>query len=203
VATSLVGFAMIFAVLAALVFLLACADRLFSGGYICSPSPREARRARRARARRDRRLGVVRRRPSRIAAARQRLARATGALGRMPRRVRELPTSMALVRERRAAVRTSGRREFAPALVAARRPLETVAADLRRLTRQLALVPAGTPLVRWRALWTAYDGVLMEAADQLDVPHELRTLPGQIGIERDIERLRVLACLEGAGLVVH
>jgi hypothetical protein len=111
---------------------------------------------------------------------------------------------MATVRRApRFTARSAGRREFRPALVAAHRPLETVAADLRRLNRQLALVPAGTPLVRWRALWTAYDGVLMEAADQLEVPHELRDLPVQIGMERDIERLRVLAALEGAGLVVR
>jgi hypothetical protein len=106
-------------------------------------------------------------------------------------------------RESVAGTRTSGRREFRPALVAARRPLETVAADLRRLSRELALVPAGTPMVRWRALWAAYDSVLVEAADQLEVPHELRDLPVQIGMERDLERLRVLAALEGAGLVVR
>jgi hypothetical protein len=82
-----------------------------------------------------------------------------------------------------------------------RRPLEVVAADLRRLSRQLALVPAGAPLVRWQALWAAYDSVLMEAADQMEVPHELTaTCPG---MPRDIERLRLQAALEGAGLVVR
>jgi hypothetical protein len=81
------------------------------------------------------------------------------------------------------------------------RPIQVVAADLRRLARQLALVPAGAPLVRWRALWFAYDAVLMEAAEVLEVPHDL---PGtEVGIARDIERLRVLAALEGAGLVVR
>jgi hypothetical protein len=105
-------------------------------------------------------------------------------------------------RDRGSAARPTGRRQFRPALVAARRPLQAVAADLRRLNRELALVPAGTPMVRWRALWSAYDGVLMEAADLLQVPHELRDLPVQIGMERDLERLRVLAALEGAGLVV-
>jgi hypothetical protein len=203
VAAPLVGFALIFALLAILVVILGCAERLFSGGYICSPSPREARRARRARARRERPPTPSARRRARLAAARQRLVVAGGALGRMPRRLSELPTAMATARDRRPAGRSSGRREIAPALVAARRPLETVAADLRRLTRQLALVPAGTPLVRWRALWTAYDSVLMEAAAQLEVEHELRSLPTQIGMERDIERLRVLSALEGAGLVVH
>ena len=81
-----------------------------------------------------------------------------------------------------------------------RRPLQVVAADVRRLSRQLALVPAGAPLVRWKALWAAYDAVLMEAADQLEVPHELSDAP--LGMPRDIERLRLLAALEGAGLAV-
>jgi hypothetical protein len=83
----------------------------------------------------------------------------------------------------------------------ARRPLQDVAADLRRLTRQLALVPSGAPLVRWQALWAAYDGVLLEAAAQLEVPHELTSAP--LGMPRDLERLRLLAALEGAGLVVR
>jgi hypothetical protein len=82
-----------------------------------------------------------------------------------------------------------------------RRPLQVVAADLRRLARQLALVPAGAPLVRWQALWTAYDAVLMEAAQQLEVEHELGATC--VGMPRDIERLRVLAALESAGLVVR
>jgi hypothetical protein len=81
------------------------------------------------------------------------------------------------------------------------RPLQVVAADLRRLSRQLALVPAGAPLVRWKALWTAYDSVLTEAAEQLEVPHELGATC--LGMPRDIERLRVLAALEGAGLAVR
>ena len=81
------------------------------------------------------------------------------------------------------------------------RPIEVVAADLRRLARQLALVPAGAPLLRWQALWAAYDEVLGEAATQLDVPHELATTPS--GLARDVERLRLLAALEGAGLAVQ
>ncbi len=82
-----------------------------------------------------------------------------------------------------------------------RRPVQLVAADVRRLTRQMALVPAGAPLVRWRALWTAYDAVLAEAAEQLEVPHELGSTC--LGTPRDIERLRVLAALESAGLAVR
>jgi hypothetical protein len=81
------------------------------------------------------------------------------------------------------------------------RPIQVVAADLRRLSRQLALVPVGAPLVRWKALWSAYDAVLAEAAEQLEVSHELGATC--LGTPRDIERLRVLAALESAGLAVR
>jgi hypothetical protein len=89
-----------------------------------------------------------------------------------------------------------------PPALTTRRPIQVVAADLRRLSRQLALVPSGSTLVRWKALWAAYDGVLIEAAEMLEVPHELREQP-PAGVTRDVERVRVLAALEGAGLVVH
>lgn len=81
-----------------------------------------------------------------------------------------------------------------------RRPLEAVAADVRRLGRQLALVPTGAPMVRRRALQAAYDDVLAEAADMLGVPHTLTTEPP--GRARDVERLRLVAALEAAGLAV-
>ena len=99
---------------------------------------------------------------------------------------------------------TAGRRRRpgrAPSPAPGRRPLQVVAADLRRLSRQLATVPAGAPLLRWQALWTAFDDVLEEAAEQLQVPHELATTPA--GLARDLERLRLLAALEAAGLAVH
>jgi hypothetical protein len=211
VATSLVGLAMIIALLAALVVVLAGADRLFSGGSICPPTPREARRARRARrisARRERRemaeLTGRRRLPHLLRAARLPLDAVASGARRLAVGTATLPARCAaLCRTRRPAPRPPARREFAPPLVAARRPLQAVAADLRRLDRQLALVPAGTSMVRWRALWTAYDGVLMEAAELLEVRHELGELPRLISTERDIERLRVLAALEAAGLVLR
>jgi hypothetical protein len=81
-----------------------------------------------------------------------------------------------------------------------RRPIQLVAADVRRLGRSLAVVPAGAPMVRRRALIAAYDDVLVEAARLLEVPHELRTTPA--GPRRDAERLRLVAELETAGLVV-
>ena len=105
--------------------------------------------------------------------------------------------------KRRRPARTRAGRQAQPEPIGAtRRPLQVVAADLRRLSRQLALVPSGSSLVRWKALWDAYDGVLVEAAEMLDVPHELAEQP-VAGVARDVERLRVLAALEGAGLVVR
>jgi hypothetical protein len=79
-----------------------------------------------------------------------------------------------------------------------RRPLQVVAADVRRLGRQIALVPAGAPTPR--ALVVAYEDVLIEAALLLDVANELRTAP--VGPVRDAARLRLLAALEEAGLAV-
>lgn len=79
------------------------------------------------------------------------------------------------------------------------RPLERVAADLRRLARELAVVPSGTPVARRRGLLAAYDDVLIEAAEILQVPHELTTVPTDA---REVERLRLLSSLEAAGLVV-
>lgn len=82
-----------------------------------------------------------------------------------------------------------------------RRPLQVVAADVRRLARSLALVPAGAPMARRRALTAAYDDVLVEAALQLEIEHQLRTTPE--GPARDLERLRLVAALEAAGLAVQ
>jgi hypothetical protein len=81
-----------------------------------------------------------------------------------------------------------------------RRPLESVAADLRRLNRELSMVPGGMPMARRRGLLAAFDDVLIEAADLLEVPHEQLTAGPPAG--RELERMRLLAMLEAAGLVV-
>ena len=81
------------------------------------------------------------------------------------------------------------------------RPVQAVAADLRRLARQLDVVPAGSPQVRRRGFQAAYDDVLVEAAGQFAVPTTLRGLPP--GFARDVERLRVETALADAGLVVR
>ena len=91
------------------------------------------------------------------------------------------------------------RRREVPAAPAGR-PIEQVAADLRRLGRQLAHVPAGAPMARRRGLQAAYDDVLVEAARLLEVPHTLDAVPS--GRARDVERLRLQAALGDAGLAV-
>jgi hypothetical protein len=85
-------------------------------------------------------------------------------------------------------------------VVPAGRPLEQVAADLRRLGAQLAHVPAGAPMARRRGLQAAYDDVLVEAARLLEVSHALDTVPQ--GRPRDVERLRLQAALTDVGLAV-
>jgi hypothetical protein len=79
-----------------------------------------------------------------------------------------------------------------------RRPVELVAADLRRLAAELSMVPSGTPVARRRGLLAAYDDVLCEAAAALEVPEHLT---GASPAARELERMRLLAALEAAGLV--
>jgi hypothetical protein len=98
-------------------------------------------------------------------------------------------------------LRARRRARGVPPPVPVHRPIEQVAADLRRLARQLDSVPAGSPHVRRTGLQAAYDDVLAEAAAQFTVPHTLTTLPP--GFARDVERLRVEAALADAGLVVR
>jgi hypothetical protein len=97
--------------------------------------------------------------------------------------------------------RTVQRRRRARHPTPERRPLQVVAADVRRLARSITLVPSGAPMARRRALAAAYDDVLVEAATLLEIPHELRTTPE--GPPRDAERLRLVAALEAAGLAVQ
>ena len=105
-------------------------------------------------------------------------------------------------RRRPAAHHPAGRRApgaQAPLPVRPRRPLQLVAADLRRLTTELSMVPGGMPMARRRGLLAAFDDVLIEAAELLEVPHQLPAAPAAT---RELERMRLLAALEAAGLVV-
>ncbi|RZU34377.1 hypothetical protein [Blastococcus saxobsidens] len=96
--------------------------------------------------------------------------------------------------------RRSARRHAARNPAPSGRPLERVAADLRRLGRQVDLVPAGAPMARRRGLLAAYDDVLLEAAGMLGVPSSLAGCPE--GRAREVERLRLVAELRRAGLRV-
>lgn len=79
-----------------------------------------------------------------------------------------------------------------------RRPLELIVADLRRLATALRDVPRGVSRARHNGILLAYDDVLASAALALDVPHALADLP--LGLDRDLERLRVEDALRSAGL---
>ena len=95
--------------------------------------------------------------------------------------------------------RAPGTQPDHPAAGRPRRPLEVVAADLRRLARELSMVPGGMPMARRRGLLAAFDDVLVEAAELLEVPNQLTAEPPA---SRELERIRLLASVEAAGLVV-
>lgn len=82
-------------------------------------------------------------------------------------------------------------------VVPLRRPIEQIAADLRRLHQ--AFHRGGMRFAKYEGCRLAYDGVLAEAAETLEIDHLLGVLPA--GGERDHERERVEQLLDGAGLL--
>lgn len=78
-------------------------------------------------------------------------------------------------------------------------PLERLAADLRRL-REVVRGDAHRSAAQQLGNRLAYDQVLIQACSMLEIEHELRDATS--GMERDIERLRVEAELERAGMTV-
>ena len=82
-------------------------------------------------------------------------------------------------------------------VVPLRRPIEQVAADVRRL--RAAFGQQGLRFAKWEGTRQAYDAALAEAADTLEVDHLLALLPP--GVDRDHERVRVERMLEDAGLL--
>ena len=78
-------------------------------------------------------------------------------------------------------------------------PLERLAADLRRL-REVVRADAHRSAAQQLGNRLAYDQILMQACSMLEIEHELSETTS--GIERDIERLRVEAELERAGVTV-
>lgn len=90
------------------------------------------------------------------------------------------------------------RRLRPPAPVSDHRPIERIAADLRRVRRTLAGFEPGTSAVKKIAARQAYDALLVQACSALEVEHRLRLLPE--GMDREIERFRVEECLRRLGL---
>jgi hypothetical protein len=78
------------------------------------------------------------------------------------------------------------------------RPLEVVARDAQRLGRRFRYVAVEVSFIRFEGTRRAYDDVLAEACEMLDVPHLIRVLPP--GPELDVERQRVELALDHAGL---
>jgi len=78
-------------------------------------------------------------------------------------------------------------------------PIEAVAANLRRL-RAVVAADANRSAAHQMGNRLAYDKVLAQACDMLDVEHDLDQQ--STGLERDIERFRLEAELERAGVVI-
>lgn len=87
-----------------------------------------------------------------------------------------------------------------PPPVASGPPIERIAADLRRVRRDLAGTGAPTPMARRRGIRQAYDALLVQACAALAVPHRLTELPE--GMDLEVERLRVEHALRSAGLAL-
>jgi hypothetical protein len=78
-------------------------------------------------------------------------------------------------------------------------PIEQLAADLRRL-RAILGTDAHRSAAHQMGNRLAYDKLLTQVCEMLEVEHELEG--DSIGFERDIERIRVEAELERAGLIL-
>ena len=78
-------------------------------------------------------------------------------------------------------------------------PLEQLAADLRRL-RALLGQDEHRSAAHQMGNRLAYDRLVIQICEMLDIEHELGG--NSIGVERDIERFRVEAELERAGVVL-
>jgi hypothetical protein len=77
-------------------------------------------------------------------------------------------------------------------------PIQELAADLRRVHRLLAEFAPGTPMARRVGTRQAYDALLTDACDEVEIPHRLGEIPE--GMEKEIERLRVEESLRTAGV---
>ncbi|HEX6758858.1 MAG TPA: hypothetical protein VF086_10700 [Propionibacteriaceae bacterium] len=78
-------------------------------------------------------------------------------------------------------------------------PIEQLAADLRRL-RAILGTDAHRSAAHQMGNRLAYDKLLMQVCEMLEIEHDLER--DSIGFERDIERIRVEAELERAGVIL-
>ena len=83
------------------------------------------------------------------------------------------------------------------AVVPLRRPVEQIGADVRRLHD--AFHREGMRFAKYEGCRMAYDGVLTEAAETLELDHLMTLLPP--GAERDHERERIEHLLGEAGML--
>ena len=78
------------------------------------------------------------------------------------------------------------------------RPIERVAADLRRVRRAMACFEPGASAIKRFGARQAYDELLIQACSALGVDHRLGSMPE--GMDRHLERLRVEERLRDLGL---
>ena len=88
------------------------------------------------------------------------------------------------------------RRRRTAEVISMHRPLQQVSADLDRL--RAAFGRSDMRFAKYEGCRQAYDQVLAEAADMVDIAHLLSVLPP--GTELDVERRRVELLLETAGM---
>lgn len=79
------------------------------------------------------------------------------------------------------------------------RPIELLAADLRRVHRDLQR--PGIPMARRRGVRQAYDSLLVQACEAVDLPQELDSLAD--GVDKEAERLRIEDGLRSAGMAIR
>jgi hypothetical protein len=78
------------------------------------------------------------------------------------------------------------------------RPIEVLAADLRRVHQDLQ---RGLPMARRRGVWQAYDALLVQACAAVGISQELDSIGD--GVERQAERLRIEEALHSAGMAIR
>ena len=85
-----------------------------------------------------------------------------------------------------------------PEIVPAGRPIEVIAADVRRLQLRYHSLGPRAPFAKYDGVRRAYDGVLAECCAALELPHLLGVIAP--GPELDTERARVEGLLADSGV---